>query len=74
MLWAKRVKAQRAQAAVLNTLTKSKQFDKIKISKKSKDDKARAPVNWTTQCAMPQITNHTVINLVALPIIQCVNA
>ena len=40
---------QRAQAAVLNTLTDSKQFDKNKISKKAKDDKPRAPVNWTTQ-------------------------
>ena len=48
IIWAKRVKAQRAQAAVLNTLTESKHFDKIKISKKTKDDKARAPVNWTT--------------------------
>ena len=34
LAWAKRVEAQRAQAAVLNTLTKSRQFDKIKISKK----------------------------------------
>ena len=32
---------QRAQAAVLNTLTESRQFDKIKISKKVKEDKAR---------------------------------
>ena len=47
--WAKRVEAQRAQAAVLNTLTESRQFDKVKISKRTKDDKARAPVNWTTQ-------------------------
>ena len=38
-----------AQAVVLNTLTKSRQFDKIKISKKVKDDKPRAPVNQTTQ-------------------------
>ena len=36
LAWAKRVKAQRAQAAVLNTLTDTKQFDKIKISKKVK--------------------------------------
>ena len=34
---------QRTQAAVLNTLTESRQFDKIKISKKSKDDQARVP-------------------------------
>ena len=49
LAWAKRVEVQRAQVVVLNTLTESRQFDKIKISKKAKDDKARAPVNWTTQ-------------------------
>ena len=49
LAWAKRVEVQRAQAVVLNTLTKSKQFDKIKISKKAKDDKPRPPVNQTTQ-------------------------
>ena len=50
LAWAKRVEVQRAQAGVLNTMIKSKQFDKIKISKKAKDDKARHPVNQTTQC------------------------
>ena len=49
MAQAKRVEVQRAQATVLNTLTDSKQFDKIKISKKAKDDKPRVPVNQTTQ-------------------------
>ena len=49
LAWAKRVEVQRAQAAVLNTLTEFRQFNKIKIAKKTKDDKARAPVNWTTQ-------------------------
>ena len=49
LAWAKRVEAQRAQVGVLNTLTESKQFDKIKISKKAKDDKTRVPVHWTTQ-------------------------
>ena len=34
LAWAKRVEAQRGQAAVLNTLTKLRQFDKIKLSKK----------------------------------------
>ena len=48
LAWTKRVEGQRVQAAVLNTLTKSEQFDKIKISK-AKDNKTRAPVNWTTQ-------------------------
>ena len=48
LAWAKRVEAQRAQASVLNTLTESRQFDKIKISKKVKEDKARTPVHQTT--------------------------
>ena len=33
LAWAKRVETQRAQAAVLNMLTESRQFDKVKISK-----------------------------------------
>ena len=49
MAWAKRVEVQRAQAVVLNTLTESRQFDKITISKKTKNDKARVPVNQTIQ-------------------------
>ena len=49
LAWAKRVEVQRAKAVVLSTLTKSEKFDKIKISKKAKDDKARSPVNQTTQ-------------------------
>ena len=49
LVWAKKVDVQRIQAAVSNTLTESKQFNEIKIAKKTKDDKARAPVNWTTQ-------------------------
>ena len=47
LAWAKRVEAQRAQAAVLHTLTESRKFDKIKISKKVKDDKSRTPVHQT---------------------------
>ena len=49
LAWAKRVEVQRVQAAVLNTLTESKQFDKIKISKKAKDYNARTSVNQPTQ-------------------------
>ena len=49
LAWAKRVEVQKAQAAVLNSLTESKQFDKIKVSDKAKDNKARAPVNWAKQ-------------------------
>ena len=47
--WAKRVEVQRAQAAVLDSLTESKQFDKIKLSGKARDNKTRAPVNCATQ-------------------------
>ena len=36
LAWTKRVEAQRAHVAVLNTLTESRQFDKVKISKKTK--------------------------------------
>ena len=52
LAWAKRIEVQRAQAVVLNTLTESKQFDQIKISKKPKYDKARVPVNQTTVTAL----------------------
>ena len=55
LVWAERVEAQKAQAAVLNMSTESRQFDKIKIAKKTKDDKARAPVNWTTTATAVQI-------------------
>ena len=36
LAWTKRIEAQRPQAVELNTLTESKQFDKIRISKKAK--------------------------------------
>ena len=36
LAWAKKVEAQWAQTAVLNTLTESRQFDRVKISKKNK--------------------------------------
>ena len=47
--WAKRVEVQRAQAAVLNTLTEVRQFNKIKVSKRAKEDITRATVGWTLQ-------------------------
>ena len=47
--WEKRVEVQRVQAAVLDTLTELKQFDKVKIAKRPKEDNARAPVIWTLQ-------------------------
>ena len=49
LAWAKSVDIQRAQAAVLNTLTESRQFDKIKISKRAKEDTTRTPVDQTLQ-------------------------
>ena len=49
LTWAKRVEVQRAQAVVLNILTESEQFDKIKISNKAKDNKAGTSVNWATE-------------------------
>ena len=49
MAWAKRVEVQRAQAAVLDSLTESKQFDKIKVSDKARDNKPRTPANQVTQ-------------------------
>ena len=48
LAWAKRVQAQRVQVAVLNMLTESRQFDKIKLSKKVKEDKATTLVHCTT--------------------------
>ena len=47
LAWAKRVEAQRAQAAGLNILTESRQCDKIKLYKKVKDNKVRTPVHQT---------------------------
>ena len=31
--WAKRIKAQRAQSTIMNSLTESKEFDKLKVAK-----------------------------------------
>ena len=33
LVWMKRVEVQRAQVAVINTITESKEFDKIRIAK-----------------------------------------
>ena len=46
---AKRVETQRAQVAVLNTLTESRQFDKIKLSKKVKESRARTLMHQSAQ-------------------------
>ena len=49
LAWTWRVEVQRTQASVLNMLTESRQFDKIKLSKRAKEDTTRALVGWTSQ-------------------------
>ena len=48
LAWAKRVEAHMAQAAVLNALMESRQFDKIILSKKVKENRVRTPVHQST--------------------------
>ena len=61
LAWAKRVEAQRAQGAVLNTLMESRQFDKIKLSKKVKESRVRTPMHQSMHNAtMPDtVEGHT---------------
>ena len=49
LAWAKRVEAQRGQVAVLNTLTESRKFDKIKLSKSkgNQNKNINAPEQYT---------------------------
>ena len=49
LAWVKRVEVQRVEAAVLNTLTELRQFDKTNVLKKAKEDTTRALVGWTLQ-------------------------
>ena len=49
LAWSKRVDAQRAQAAVLNTITELRQCDKVKIANKPKEDSTRGPLGPTSQ-------------------------
>ena len=49
LAWAKRLEVQRVQAAVLDMLTGLRQFNKVQISKKPKEDNARAPVGQILQ-------------------------
>ena len=49
LAWVKRVEVQRVQAAVLNTLTELRHLNKIKVSKRAKEDTARPLVGWTSQ-------------------------
>ena len=36
LVWGKRIEAQRAQAAILNDITESQKFDKVKLAQKPK--------------------------------------
>ena len=49
LAWAKRVEAQKAHAAVLNTFIELKQFDKVKVVKKPKEINTRHPLGPTLQ-------------------------
>ena len=49
LAWVKRVEAQRAQATVLSTITALRQFNKVKIIKKAKEDNTRCPLCPTAQ-------------------------
>ena len=54
LAWAKRVEAQRVHAAVLDTLTESRQFYKVKISRRPKEDNTKG-LGWldVVATAMP---------------------
>ena len=41
LVWVKRVEAQRAQAAILNDITETHQFYKVKIAQQTKDEQDR---------------------------------
>ena len=49
LAWEKRLEMQKAQAAVLDTLTELRQFNKVKITKKPKEDNTRAQGSDTSQ-------------------------
>ena len=38
LVWAKRIEAQRAQAAIQNTITESHQLDKVKVTNQTKEE------------------------------------
>ena len=48
LVWVKRVEAQRAQVAILNDITESHLFDKIKIAPKAKGSQAKQMQNTTS--------------------------
>ena len=50
LCWAKRMEAQRAQSAIMNSLTEAKEFDKLKIVKNTYKD---IPRRSSAQIKMP---------------------
>ena len=48
LVWAKRVEAQRDQAAVMSTITETKEFDKIKVSRPACSSNPRTPAQCNT--------------------------
>ena len=48
LFWVKRVKAQRAQSAIMNSLTEVNNFDKLKVVKNTYKDSHRRPTQTKT--------------------------
>ena len=48
LAWAKRVEAQKTQPAVMNSITESKKFDKIKVSRSMHKNSPKRPVQSST--------------------------
>ena len=53
LAWAKRVEVQRAQVAVLSTITESRQYDKIKLSRKVRKSKTKTPMQQNSTSQQP---------------------
>ena len=49
LIWVRRTEALRAQAAILNNITESHHFDKVKVTKKSKEDNMKLAPGMTGQ-------------------------
>ena len=48
LTWAKRIEAQRAQAAVMSAITETKEFYKIRVAKHACKDNSRGPMQSST--------------------------
>ena len=49
ILWARQIKAQRAQAAILNDITEAQKFDKVKLAQKPKGRREAETTRQTYQ-------------------------